>query len=555
MLEATELFSRGVGCAVAETQLKGHGGRSPIHKRGAGDGLNDRQPARNIDGEALAARRFFLSTIKIVLSLAVVALASAMTYGAARHSFAAADLVGISILALTVNVILLATAARLIRSRIIANAVMAGIVIAGLLTMHIVHTDIYRGPMATLLVLSCAAYAAVFVGLHAVDDHPWAGVMLAVMALVGIGTALFRPHFERLLALTIDQREIQEITFEQRPNVYLVGFDGMTPAALLERFDVESTPFHDLMSSRFRVFHNFFTSNVMTMWAFNSLLALDENILNRYSRAIPYLRLFAGTHDAPLFRLFRSNGYEITTLYGDHYFGSRGGPYIDNYITITPEVVCGQLDVAVRDFSFYGYCTIGTRLAELLGVGSVGSMDVGSSASDDQRVVEHILQRSRLERPQLVLAHIYRPGHAGWHFDMHNQDDMAAFSARYIADVGHAAELLTQILDHLEAHDPNAILFVFGDHGPTLARGMDPSDDMPFFITDHYATVGGVFPPHRCSKYLGLPANRAANYMTTLDAMHGILRCLSGGQSAMNVERDDRMIVQYDLRYEDFLYE
>ena len=113
-----------------------------------------------------------MSTIKIVLSLAVVALASAMTYGTARHSFAAADLVGISILALTVNVILLATAARLIRSRIIANAVMAGIVIAGLFTMHIVHTDIYRGPMATLLVLSCAAYAAVFVGLHAVDDHP-----------------------------------------------------------------------------------------------------------------------------------------------------------------------------------------------------------------------------------------------------------------------------------------------------------------------------------------------------------------------------------------------
>ena len=336
MLEATELFSRGVGCAVAETQLKGHGGRSPIHKRSAGDGLNDRQPARNIDGEALAARRFFLSTIKIVLSLAAVALASAMTYGAARHSFAAADLVGISILALTVNVILLATAARLIRSRIIANAVMAGIVIAGLFTMHIVHTDIYRGAMATLIVLSCAAYVAVFVGLHAVDDHPWVGVVLTVMALVGIGVALFRPHFERLLALTIDQQEIQEITFEQRPNVYLVGFDGMTPAALLERFDVESTPFHDLMSSRFRVFRNFFTSNVMTMWAFNSLLALDENILNRYSRAIPYLRLFAGTHDAPLFRLFRSNGYEITTLFGDHYFGSRGGPYIDNYITMTP---------------------------------------------------------------------------------------------------------------------------------------------------------------------------------------------------------------------------
>ena len=493
------------------------------------------------------------TAVKIALSLLIVTLAFATTYGAATHSFPAADLIGISTLALAVNVILLAATVWLVRSRPIANAIVAGIVLVGLLTMHVVHTDIYRDSgMTILIVLSCAAYAAVFVGLHAVDDHPWAGVVLAVMALAGIGVALYRPYYD---SWPVVDREIREISFKQKPNVYLVGFDGMTPAALLDRFDIESTPFHDLMSSRFRVFRNFFTSDVFTVWAFNSLLTLDENVRYRYGVAMPDVRLFAGTHDAPLFRLFRVNGYEITTLYRDRYFGSRGGPYIDNYITMTPEVVCGQLDVAVRDFSFYGYCNIGARLAELLGVYSVGSIEAESSASANQRVVEHILQRSALERPQLVLAHIFCPGHTGSHFDMHNQDDMAAFRPQYIADVDYAAGLLAQIVDHLETHDPNAILFVFGDHGPVLTQGMDPSNDMPFFITDRYATVGGVYPPHRCSAYLGLPASRAANYTTTLDTMHGILRCLSGGQSATNVERDDRMIVRYHLRYEDFLYE
>ena len=498
-------------------------------------------------------RRLSSTAVKIALSLLIVTLAFATTYGAATHSFPAADLVGISTLAFAVNVILLATTVWLVRSRLVANAFIAGIVLVGLLTMHVVHTDVYRDSgMTILIVLLCAAYAAVFIGLHAVDDHPWAGVVLAVMALAGIGVALYRPYYG---SWPVDDREIREISFEQRPNVYLVGFDGMTPAALLDRFDVESTPFHDLMSSRFRVFRNFFTSDVFTVWAFNSLLTLDENVRHRYGLAVPDVRLFAGTHDAPLFRLFRGNGYEITTLYRNHYFGSRGGPYIDNYITMTPKVVCGQLDVAVRDFSFYGYCTIGAQLAELLGVRSVGSMDVDSSASDNQRVVEHILQRSAHERPQLVLAHIACPGHADSHFDMRNRDDMAAFRVQYAADIDYAAGLLAQIVDHLEIHDPSAILFVFGDHGPVLTQGMDTGDDLPFFITDRYATVGGVHPPHRCSSYLGLPANRAANYTTTLDAMHGILRCLSGGQSAMNVERDDRMIVRYHLRYEDFLYE
>ena len=405
----------------------------------------NRRPARNIDGAAPAAKRFFSSSVKIVFSLAVIALAFAATCGAARHSFAALDLVAISALALAVNIILLAAAAWLIRSRIIANAVMAGVVLTGLLTMHVVHMDIYRGGAAILIVLLGAAYVAVFVGLQAVDNDPWAGVVLAAMALAGIGVALFPSYY----VPTIDQREIREITFEQRPNVYLVGFDGMAPATLLERFDVESTPFHDLMSSRFRVFRNFFTSNVFTMWAFNSLLTLDEEILKRYA-AIPHLRLFAGAHDAPLFRLFRRNGYEITTLFTNQFFGSRGGPYIDNYVTVTPVVVCDQLDVAIRNLSFYGYCTIGAWLAEVVGARSSGSMEVEPSASANQRIVERILQRSELEQPQLVLAHIYCPGHASLHFDMHNQDDMAAFRAQYIADIDYAGELLAQIVDHLD---------------------------------------------------------------------------------------------------------
>ncbi len=45
---------------------------------------------------------------------------------------------------------------------------MAGTVLAGLLTMHVIHTDIYRdGGIAILIVLLCAAYIALFVGLYA----------------------------------------------------------------------------------------------------------------------------------------------------------------------------------------------------------------------------------------------------------------------------------------------------------------------------------------------------------------------------------------------------
>ena len=46
--------------------------------------------------------------------------------------------------------------------------------------------------------------------------------------------------------------------------------------------------------------------------------------------------------------------------------------------------------------------------------------------------------------------------------------------------------------------------------------------------------------------------------MTTLDAVHAILGCLSGGQTALLEPRRDRFLEgleEHEYRYEEFLYE
>ena len=496
---------------------------------------------------------------KAGFSLALVALASAMTYNSARHLFSTADLVEISSLALAVNALLLTATVWLVRSQTIANAIIAGITLAGLLTMHVVHTDIYGAGIAIMLLVSCGAYFALFVGLRAIDDRPWVGAALAAMALAGMGVVLLGP----LVRSTVPPPRVDRmipVTFQQKPNVYLVSFDGMIPAALLGRLGVDSTPFHDLMSRRFRVFRNFFTNDVTTTAAFNTLLSLDESV----KMMLPDLnaQLFAGTQDTPMFRLFRRNGYEITTLFGDYFFGSRGGPYVDNYIVTQPQAVCRRLDSTLRPLSFYGYCAVQAWLDDIAVSSEVARLrnlpthtTYMSGYVAHQRIIDHVLKASESEQPQLMLAHIYCPGHESKHFDMRNEDHMAKLRSWYIPDIAYAAGLLEQIVEHLEAHDPSAILFVFGDHGPLLTQGGDGNYERSLFITDHFGTVGGTFPPHRCSPYLRPPTGRKGDYMTTLDAMHGIIRCLSGGQWATNVIRVNRRTVRYNQPYEDYLYE
>ena len=74
-----------------------------------------------------------------------------------------------------------------------------------------------------------------------------------------------------------------------------------------------------------------------------------------------------------------------------------------------------------------------------------------------------------------------------------------------------------------------------------------------------YAILGGVYPPDRCAEYLDEAESRG--YMTTLDAVHAILNCLSGGgQSAFVVPREHKLRVltahdTYLLDPKEFLYE
>ena len=72
--------------------------------------------------------------------------------------------------------------------------------------------------------------------------------------------------------------------------------------------------------------------------------------------------------------------------------------------------------------------------------------------------------------------------------------------------------------------------------------------------------MGGVYPRDRCAEYFDEAESRG-HIMTTLDAVHAVLRCLSGGQSALVEPRpgrlwgDEKVIPGWEDGYEEFRYE
>ena len=414
--------------------------------------------------------------------------------------------------------------------------------------------------MWTVLALTCTGTVlAVYVFSRFVQPRQWgglallgAGSFLAVLTLVlgsrygEGGSGYYSQGWE-------DHPNVRSVAFTQTPNIYFVGFDSIVPDAITRKYmGIETTDFHRLMEREMRRFRNLFANAVPTYYSFNTLMALDQDIyLERGEEARRLPNYFPGHDHAPLVWLLRQNGYETTSICLDTYFGRAQGPYIDNYIFNSWKALCPLLDEGVRELAFWGYCW--SREERL---------------PSPERLPDGAFQVQQLTavdkaRPQFVIAHIYMPSHTSGMFDYENRRERERFLAGYKMRFDRAAIYLGQIIEHLKANDPDAILFVFGDHGAWLSQGMDVEDDPQFVLQDRFGILGGVHPPDRCA--LELDAAEAKGYMTSLDVVHALVECLSAGQSPLGKPRRDRFWIpphfddavseDHAYEYKDYLYE
>ncbi len=496
------------------------------------------------------------AALKYVFGASLAALAFMATYAPAAVEFPAAELRDILALGAAVHTVPFVAALVLLRSKV-RNAVLALIVLGSVWTAYLVHTDLWlTGSRAVFWLSALAVLGGIFVAFELIDENRWVSVTLpsvaATMLLLAVNTHLLPnsgdgSHEDRFYA-----EQIRLISFEETPNVYFIAFDGLGPQSLGQQYlDIETTDLIELINAEFRRLPNMFAESRWSRDSLHILASLDRDIFWETRERDGRIGHLTGEFPTPLYDILHENGYETTFGYHSSNFGRTKGPYLDNLLIGEVRPVCGRLATSIFDYAFWGYCNLADTESR------DSSTDYKATHADMMHEVISIADR---DGPQFAFAYLRLPTHTWSPFDYSDTRHVDDYRARYVNFSNQAAVLLAELLEALEARDPEAILFVFGDHGPRLTEGMEFGDDPDFFVKDNLGVLGGIWPPDACESEFD--EAQAKGWMTTLDAVHAVLRCLSGGEEAL-VEPRTTIMRNYDRipnddperSFADFLYE
>lgn len=357
----------------------------------------------------------------------------------------------------------------------------------------------------------CAArrVAAAVILLAAVVPN---GALLAFYGLGGgLPTYALRPQ---------EAPQVAELRFARTPDVYLVGFLGASPDLVLR--DSLGLPGSALArgfdEAGLRSFGAMFTEAAPTRNAYDMLLGMTRN----YVQGIPDEARgaqFSGNHPSPLFDLFRSNGYRITTLNEDYKFGGHRGPHVDRYLVNEGYTVCEdrrQFGHGLRAFALFGTCAL--RRSDLF----PRSRAEGPPAS---LLAQVIREDGEQGAPRLFVAHLKPPLHAPSEQLLRSSPDaIGRFAARYDEAVKEAAGHLQQLLAAIQANRREFVILAFGDHGVGVLQKVAGADaDPAALVRDRFAVIAGVYPADTCPEHLG------GDVRTTTALVRGLVTCLADG--------------------------
>jgi hypothetical protein len=504
--------------------------------------------------------------VKALLFVSISLLFFAMTYGLSSANFTLYDLGFIVALMTLVFALQVVIGTILIKKPFYQNCFLTVFGLANITSLNLlVQHSFLSLPHFAVPLLSIMGFFVWFTLMHMVDSYRLAGLGLSVVALTTAAVYFFvlpQSVQHSPVVLSSDPsgtsaENIRLVDFSQKPNVYLISFDALAPMAILKKYmGLENVAHRNILNEKFRTFRNFFSESTTTKESLNLVLSLDKGHYFSSKQKHVQNGYFQGLTPSPLFEIFKRNGYETNTIFESLYFGTKKGPYVDNYFTKKKLLLCEWVP---RDHGFYlflGYCGIQHEtwfqsFLEYLG-GGVARMN------EVDFLITKLRQGLAKKTPQVFLGYVYSPGHTWVGFDYNKEKDRDKYRGKYVSNSRKTAAYTQKIITFVEKEDPGSLLYVFGDHGLWLSRGMDFNKNKTFFIQDRFAVFGGIFPKDRCRE--SFSRSYTESFMTVLQGMHMIIRCLSGGKNAFRklgsyTLVDGELPQRGKYRHEDFLYE
>ena len=505
--------------------------------------------------------------MKYLSSLLISLLFFILTYSSASNEFLLKDIVIIVFLLLSVFGIEALVAKLFVKRLFLHNLLLAGFTTINILYVNLIFIEdfIVLSIYAQVLALVVAVFIlTTFMTL--LDENKRFARVLPVLIVLAIMIILIKPH---LLVAPISKASIEPgmtsakniriLDFKTKPNVYFISFDSIIPKVLLKKhLGLEATPYHGILDTHFRRFNNFFSDYYSTVRSLSSLLALDREYYSKARKEGKSKYFFSGKIPSPLFEIFKHNGYETNTIYINHYFGAKKGPYVDNYLVSQANLKFGVCQFTPKDglysFSYMGYCSL-LETEKFRSMLRKLKLDFSDRLDSIDFLIENLKAGLQKKTPQIFLGYLYKPGHTPATFDRSKEGSIEEYREYYLKGSKEAASYLNKILKFIDEEDPDAILYLFGDHGPWISRRDEFATNREFYVQDRFGVYGGIYPSDRCAGTFDAPYNN--NFMTVSQGAQLIIKCLSGGEDAFIIQNNYYLpkIENEENRYESYLYE
>lgn len=370
---------------------------------------------------------------------------------------------------------------------------------------------------------------------------------LLYIALVGqqiIGLAISKDAGEEVSTYS----QFKKVKFEDKPNIYLVSFDALTPTRnAVDYLGIDQPAYVSVLENNgARIFINTFSDYSITDHSLNSALYLDPDIYRSIPHVIPSL---SGLVPSPVYEMFRNNGYKINAARGG--WQMLRGKYIDEF---TPRVSRQSYCMFSRHWYYIqhlGYCTFREKIINKY-YKKYFEPSSSKILSFEEQIFDEIKKHSSTQQPWFHFVYIFSPGHVPRSYTRTEQE-LIDYRKYFIKNQKETAQYVQMLIDHIRINDPTGIVLIFGDHGPKLSRGLKLNDESAqFIIRDRHGVVSAVYPGDTCSSYLGMRDEK--KFITPSGLVRQLITCLSGGDDPVDWDVDYSGPYK-DYKFEDFLYE
>lgn len=327
--------------------------------------------------------------------------------------------------------------------------------------------------------------------------------------------------------------KISSIKLKNKPNIYLIGFDSMTSKSWQKKYFGYEESYISTLEKYYDSYSGF-NLYVPTLHSLNAIMRFDQD-RKVYGSIQPTIGLVNGKYQSPLLSLLNSNGYETNLYHWDTYFGEKGR-YLDNLIlnekkNLRSTAFCQSSNELQKNIFLLGACKKDSLFNKVTSKYFRDGVEIADTLEEWPKfLIPHAIEKSSISnQPQFNILFFYRPiGHVSNTYDNNNKDHIKNYKKVYSKYSNLAKSLLETIRHQILNKDPDALVIIFGDHGPYMSNGLDCSKNKNkiYCIHNTYAAnISVLRTKNVCSKKY--KSFIRGNVITPSEIIFSKLSCLS----------------------------